>query len=259
MRLIPQRFLAALITLGATMSACVDEPDAAFTTLIPASLFDAFVAVEDAYFEETGVHVSLSSSASSEAARQVILGAPANIVVLANTALMDDLEARGLIDAATRREPLTTSLVLVAPADSPLSEVEIGPGLDLGALLGPDGRLSVGDPAHVPAGIYARAALESLGLWETAEPRLAPGANVRGALALVERGEAPLGIVYATDAVVTERVKVIGVFPRSSHPPIAYSFAILADKHTPETDDFFAFATGETGLEIFEDFGFERR
>jgi molybdate transport system substrate-binding protein len=260
----PIRF-ARCVLLGVALAlAACDAPDERrsrepVTVLAAASLTDALIAVGDAYRAETGEAVRFSFASSSTLARQIEAGAPAAIFVSANEEWMDYLAERGLIEAETRVSPIGNALVLVAPAYSPMTEVAISSQLDLAGLLGEDGRLAVGDPAHVPAGQYAEAALRALALWDAVEPRLAPALDVRGAMALVERGEAPLGIVYATDAAVSSGVKVVGVFPPGSHPPIRYPFAILEGVRTPEAERFFAYMTGEEGLAIFERYGFVRR
>jgi molybdate transport system substrate-binding protein len=250
-----------ILALALLLTACAPatEEREPVTVLAAASLTDALEAVGDAYFEETGATVRFSFASSSTLARQIEAGAPAAIFVSANEEWMDYLAERGLIEADTRVAPIGNSLVLIAPADSPLTEVTIDASLDLAGLLGANGRLAVGDPAHVPAGQYAQAALEALGLWDAAEPRLAPALDVRGALALVERGEAPLGVVYATDANVAAGVRVVGVFPAETHAPVTYPFAILAGARTPDAERFFAYATGERGLAVFERYGFSRR
>jgi molybdate transport system substrate-binding protein len=144
---------------------------------------------------------------------------------------------------------------LVAPAGQS-RHVVIGPGFDLAGLLGPAGRLATGDPAHVPVGLYAKQALRKLGVWDTAQPRLAPTADVRGALLLVERGEAPAGIVYATDAAASPRVVVIGVFPDDSHDPITYPFAATKAGDTPDARAFLGFLAGPDARAIFARRGF---
>lgn len=228
------------------------------TMFAAASLADALTAAGQAYEAQGGEPVRFSFAASSTLARQIEAGAPAQLYAAANETWMDYLADRGLILAASRVSPIGNDLVLVAPGDSPLRSVALSADTDLAAMLGPDGRLALGDPDHVPAGIYARTALESLGLWTGLSPHLARTDNVRGALALVDRGEAPLGIVYATDAAIAPGVKVLGRFPRDSHPPISYPFALLAG-----TEDlraaraFLAFLTGPQGLAIFERFGFQ--
>lgn len=224
-----------------------------------ASLTDALSAIAQQYEAETGTSVRLSFASSSTLARQIESGAPAQIYGSADEQWMDYLEERGLIEDTSRVSPIANRLVFIVPADSPTGEIEIAPSLDLDALLGADGRLAVGDPAHVPAGIYARQALEYLGLWQQAEPRLARAENVRSALALVELGETPLGIVYQTDAALSDKVRVIGVFPEESHPPVRYPFAIVAGAATPQVEALFAYITGAPGLAIFADYGFGTR
>jgi len=202
--------------------------------------------------------VRFSFAASSTLARQIEAGAPGEIYASANVEWMDDLERAGLIEPGTRVTPIGNRLALIAPKDGTPGELAIDAGLDLAGLLGPEGFLAVGDPGHVPAGIYAEQALRALGLWESIEGRLARADDVRAALALVDRGEAPLGIVFATDAALTDRVAVVGLFPEASHAPIAYPFAIVADAARPEVRALFDFLTGEEALGIYERFGFMR-
>lgn len=195
-----------------------------------------------------------SFASSSALARQIEQGAPAEIYISADEPWMDYLAERKLIVAETRKSPIGNRLVFITPADKPLA-FEVKPGLDLAALLG-RGRLVTGDPAHVPVGKYAKAALERLGLWATAEPRLARADNVRAALALVERGEAPLGIVYATDAAITPKVKVAATFPAGSHPPITYPFAILSDRDAPAVRALYGFLLGDEAKAVYVKYGF---
>lgn len=198
-----------------------------------------------------------SFAASSALARQIEQGAPADIFVSADEPWMDYLARRNLIVAETRTSPLSNTLVLVTPAADSRSFV-LARGFDLAGLLG-SGRLALGDPAHVPAGTYARAALTALGLWEVAQPRLAPAENVRAALLLVERGEAPAGIVYATDAAVARGVRVAGTFPADSHPPISYPFAIVAGRDRPVVRAVFAYLTGPEARAAYARAGFSVR
>jgi molybdate transport system substrate-binding protein len=163
--------------------------------------------------------------------------------------------AHGLVAAGTRRDLLGNALVLVMPA-SRARQVTIGPGFDLAALLGPGGRLALADPAHVPAGLYARAALTSLGIWPSVAARLAPAEDVRAALLLVERGEAPAGIVYATDAAVAPGIAVAATFPADSHPPIVYPFALTTRGDTAEGRAFMAFLAGPAARAVFVRRGF---
>ena len=198
----------------------------------------------------------LSFAASSTLARQITQGAPADLFLSADEAWMDDLQGRGLLIPATRVSVLGNGLVLVAPSAT-ARPVGLTRGMDLAALLGPQGRLSVGDPAHVPAGRYAKAALEWMGQWQALSPRLARAENVRAALLLVERGEAPLGIVYATDTMAARGVQVVGSFPPESHPPITYPFALTRRAEAHEAAHaFLAFITGAEAMPIWQRHGF---
>jgi molybdate transport system substrate-binding protein len=219
-----------------------------------ASLQDALDAVIEGYQAQGGGKVTASYGSSSTLARQIEQGAPADIFLSANPEWMDYLEERGLLRADSRADLLGNALVLVAPLDS-ATTVEIAPGFDLlGALDG--GLLAMGDPDHVPAGIYGRAALESLGVWQAVEPHVARADNVRAALALVGRGEAPLGVVYRSDALADDSIKVVGDFREDSHPPIIYPIAIVADSTHTDAATFFELLKSEEAARIFERFGF---
>jgi len=194
-------------------------------------------------------------AASSTLARQIDQGAPASVFASADQQWMNWAQARGLIAADTRRTVLGNRLVLIAPADQ-VPRVTIAPGMDLAALLGPKGRLATGDPANVPAGIYARQALTRLGIWASIEPRLARAESVRAALLLVERGEAPLGIVYATDAAVARGVAVAAIFPADLTAPIAFPFAVTRAGDTPAARRFLAFLTTQAAQDAFARRGF---
>ncbi|WP_137388259.1 molybdate ABC transporter substrate-binding protein [Rhodoligotrophos defluvii] len=255
-----RRFFGMLLTLAglALAGASSDaRADGAVTVFAAASLTDALQTSAEAYTRETGQPLRFSFASSSTLARQIELGAPAQIFASADEQWMDYLAKRQMIVAGSRTSPIGNSLVLVAPAASAQQPVELSSALDLPALLGPEGRLSVGDPDHVPAGIYARQALTKLGLWRSVEPRLARADNVRAALALVERGEAPLGIVYATDARQSDKVKVLATFPAEVTPPITYPFAIASGQDRPEVRQAFAFITGPKAQEIYRTFGFK--
>lgn len=189
-----------------------------------ASMTNALQEIADRYRQESGVAIKLSLGASSALARQIEAGARADVFVSADEEWMDYLAGRQLIDKASRRDIAGNRLVLIAPADSMVA-LEIAPGFALASALG-DGRLAVADPAAVPAGRYAQAALTSLGVWGGVANRLANADNVRAALAFVARGEAPLGIVYATDARIEKRVRVVGTFPAHTHPRIVYPAAL---------------------------------
>ncbi len=170
---------------------------------------------------------------------------------------MDWLEGQDLITPNSRYDLLANRLVLIAPTNSTLAPLDINATTDLISLVGPDDRIAVGDPDHVPAGIYAKQALTSLGKWETINPRLARADNVRAALVLVERGEAPLGIVYQTDARISDKVKIIGTFPENSHPAITYPIASITGHAKARAIKFLLWLLGDDGGRIFTDYGFE--
>lgn len=207
-------------------------------------------------FAEKGLGKIVPSYASSSAlAMQIENGAPANVFISADEGWMNYLAKQKLIDPASRVDLLGNTLVLIAPADSSIKKVEIGPKFDLAKLLG-NGRLSTGDPDSVPVGKYAKAALEKLGVWADVEGKLARAADVRGALTLVERGETPLGIVYATDAAITSKVRVVRVFPANTHPPIVYPAALVTGKATATAKSFLEFLRTPEAKAVFEKYGF---
>lgn len=248
-----RRHLLALGLLGLlARPAAAAEP---VTVFAAASLTDAMKEVSAAWERAGHAPLRLSFGASSTLARQIEQGAPANLFASADERWMDDLAKADLIEPGTRRDLLSNRLVLVVPRDR-ARQVRIGPDLDLSALLGPAGRIATGDPEHVPVGIYARQALTKLGLWPQAEARLAATPDVRGALLLVERGEAPAGIVYATDAVASTGVDVAGIFPDDTHDPITYPFAAIRQAATPETRDLLRFLAGPEARAIFTRWGF---
>lgn len=256
--------LAAFVT---TLLACAGpvplraQEAAPLTVFAAASLQDALRALEPAWRAAAPGNAPLrfSFAASSALARQIEQGAPADLFMSADEPWMDYLAERNLIVPATRVSPLGNALVLVAPADSPLRELALGRATDLAAMLG-QGRLATGDPAHVPVGRYAQQALEWMGQWQAINPRLARADNVRSALLLVERGEAPLGIVYATDAKASQGVKVVGTFPGDSHPPVTYPFAVTRRAEVnPQARAALAFLAGPATAAIWQGFGFSLR
>ncbi|WP_454276020.1 molybdate ABC transporter substrate-binding protein [Roseovarius sp. MBR-154] len=198
------------------------------TVFAAASLTNAMAEIETGFEAATGHDLAISLAGSSALARQIQQGAPADVFIAANPGWMDALEADELIAQGTRRDLLRNALVLIAH-DAQHPPVEIGPDMDLAAMLG-DRRLAMALVEAVPAGIYGKAALENLGQWQAVAPRVAQSNNVRGALALVALGEAPYGIVYATDAAAEDSVSVIGTFPAGTHPPIIYPVAGIAGR-----------------------------
>lgn len=228
------------------------------TMFAAASLTDALKDVSAAWEKQGHPPLRLSFASSSTLARQIAEGAPANLFASADEKWMDYLAKSNAIVPETRKDLLSNQLVLVVPKDR-ARKVTIGPDLDLAALLGPNGRIATGDPAHVPVGIYAKQALTKLGLWAKVEPRLASAEDVRGALLLVERGEAPAGIVYATDAAVSPGVVIAGTFPESSHERITYPFAVVRTGDTPEARALMAYLAGPEARAIFTRRGFTPR
>ena len=246
------RFLLVLCLLLAPLAARAQQ----LTVFAAASLTDAFKDVSAEWTKAGHQPLRMSFGASSTLARQIEQGAPANVFASADKKWMDYLADKQLIVADTRKDLLGNDLVLVVPANKP-QHVAIGPGFDLLAMLGPSGRVATGDPAHVPVGIYAEQALKKLGLWNAVAPRLARADDVRSALLLVERGEAPVGIVYATDAAASKAVMVAGTFPASSHDPVAYPFAVVKSGDTPEARALMTFLSGPEARAIFVQRGFK--
>ncbi len=254
------RRVLAIVLLGSALPsapltaqvACAQERPV--TVFAAASLKNALDEINAAFAQPTGLKVVASYAASSALMKQIEQGAPADVFVSADLAWMDYGAQRQLIQQDTRFDLLGNQLVLIAPKDSMLPQVSIAPGLELAALAG-GGRIVTGDVRAVPVGSYAKAALESVGLWRQTAPKLAMTENVRAALALVARGEAPLGIVYASDARIEPDVKVIGTFPPQSHPPIVYPVALTAAARR-EAVAYLAFLRSATAKGIFEKYGF---
>ena len=246
------RVAAALLAGAAAASPALAQER--LTVFAAASLRNALEEIDRTFGARSGAKVIASFAASSTLARQIEQGAPADVFVSADLEWMDYLERRGLIDVATRRSLLSNSLVLIAPAGGSAT-LRVAPGFALAAALG-DGRLAIGDPRHVPAGKYAKAALEKLGVWDSVASRTAPTQNVRAALALVARGEAPLGIVYASDAVAEAGVRIVDRFPEGSHPAIVYPVAVTRDVRSAVTRSYLDFLQGPEASAIFERNGF---
>ena len=250
------KFLLAYWLLLATILSPAIAKDKPPLVLAAASLQESLSAAADAWTRKGHARPLLSFAASSALARQVAAGAPANLFISADEGWMDAVQKQGLIHEDTRKAFLSNRLVLIAPARSQL-KIAMVRGLPLARMLG-EGRLAIADPEAVPAGKYGKAALESLGVWQAVEPKLARAENVRAALVLVERGAAPLGIVYATDARASKKVKVISAFPMWSHPPISYSVAVLKTASSPDADGFWRFLLSRQGRAIFAAYGFTR-
>lgn len=235
---------------GAAFAA--DQP---VTVFAAASLTDVLKAAAASWQAKGHGPIVLSFGSSSAIAKQVEAGAPADVFASADEKWMKYLTDKSLVAANSVHRPIGNDLVLIAPADSTAS-IAIAPNFDLaGALVG--GRLSIGNPSSVPAGSYAKQALTKLGIWDSIESQIAPAEHVRAALAQVQRGEAPLGIVYATDAYGVKGVKVIGTFPEDSHDPIVYPMGIVAGHEQPEVKAFFDFLVSAEAKQLFQSYGFK--
>jgi molybdate transport system substrate-binding protein len=215
-----------------------------------ASLKDALDEVNAAYQREKGQETATSYAASPTLAKQIEAAAPADVFISADLDWMDYLAKKNLIKPETRANLLGNRLVLIAPANS-AAKLGIAPNFPLAQALG-NGRLAIADPNGVPAGRYGKAALESLGVWSSVADRLAPAENVRATLALVSRGEAPLGIVYQTDAASDKAVKIVGTFPEDTHPPIIYPMAVVASSTNRGAPAYIAFLKSPAARPIFE-------
>ncbi len=219
-----------------------------------ASMQTALDAIAPLFAKESGAQPRISYGSSAILAKQIEQGAPAEVFISADVKWMDDLEAKKLIVPVTRRNLLGNSLVLVEPADQQAA-LKIGPGFDLAGATG-DGKLAVCTVESCPAGIYAKEALQKLGVWDGVAPKLAQAANVRAALSLVARGEAKFGIVYGTDAKAEPKVKVVDVFPEATHSPIVYPVAVVAGATDPSAAAFVAFLSSPGAVKILKDQGF---
>ena len=244
----PSRLLAILALAFA--SAAHGE---SLTVFAAASLKNALDDVATLYAKEKGTQPKIAYGASSALAKQIENGAPADLFVSADLDWMDYVEKKDLLASGTRRNLLGNRLVLISPAKEPI-KLQPAPGFPIAKALG-RGRLAMADPNSVPAGKYAKAAFEKLGVWGEIANRVAPAENVRAALAFVARGEAPLGVVYQTDAAVEPGVVIAGVFPEGTHPPIVYPVAALKSAGPP-TAPFLEFLSSPQARRIFEKYGF---
>ena len=242
------------LLLGSIWGLPAFADDARLFIFAAASLKDALDEVNDAYRQAKGPESSTSFAASSTLAKQIEAAAPVDVFISADLDWMDYLAKKNLIKPETRANLLGNRLVLIAPADS-TAKLAIGPNFPLAQALG-NGRLAIANPEAVPAGKYGKAALETLGVWSSVADRLAPAENVRATLALVSRGEAPLGIVYQTDAASSKSVKIVGTFPEDSHPPIIYPIAVVASSTNPAAVDYLAYLKSPAARAIFEKYGF---
>lgn len=246
--------LAAAAQQFSLPSPASSQPGTPVVVFAAASLKTALDRIAGQWTSNTGRRVTFSYASSGALAKQIESGAPADLYASANIEWVDYLAGKGLVDATSRDTLLSNRLVLIAPRNSNVS-ITITHGFPLAELLG-DGRLAMGTPGTVPAGTYAKASLVSLGVWDPVKNRIAGTLNVRVALALVARGEAPLGIVYASDAKADPDVRVVDVFPADSHPPILYALARMRSSTNPSATDFSAFLRSPVAAAIFAAEGF---
>ena len=248
--------LTSRILAAALLLLCLGQPVRADAVLLFAasSLKTALDQIAPGFLRDTGHRLTTSYAGSSALARQIQLGAPADVFISASADWMDLLETDGKIDPNSRVDVLGNTLVLIAHGTSSAT-IPITPDMDLADILG-DGRLAMALVDAVPAGVYGKAALRALEQWDAVADKVAQSDNVRGALSLVASGEAPFGIVYLTDARAEPSVSVVGVFPAATHPPITYPAAIVAGRGTPATRALMAYLQSPEARAIFEAQGF---
>ncbi len=250
--------LSIFLLIGAplvSVTKCFAADTSQLMIFAAASTTNAINDIAALFKKDTGVNVVASFASSSTLAKQIEEGAPASIFISADEDWMNYLTKKNLVDPKSRCDLLGNSLVFIAPANAKVSKITNIQSQIMLELAG--GRLATGDPDHVPVGKYAKAAFKNLGIWKDVEPLLARTSDVRGALALVERGEAPLGIVYSTDAAISKKVKIVGVFPPDSYPPIIYPAALIQGKIKPDAEKFFEYLKGPEAKAIFEKYGFK--
>ncbi len=246
--------VAVAVSLCLTVPASA-VPAADVLIFAAASTSDALGDVNRGYAASGGARIAASFASSGMLARQIENGAPADLFLSANTDWIEYLSRRGRLSAALRRPLFGNRLALVAPRAG-LARLDIGPGMALVRALD-GGRLAIADPRHVPAGRYAKTALTTLGVWDGLARRTAMGHSVRETLMLVERGEAPLGVVYATDAAASAKVRLLGLFPAESHPPIIYLVAVVAGRERPAVTAYFRHLGSVAAGAVFRRHGFQ--
>jgi molybdate transport system substrate-binding protein len=245
--------LSVLVAMGGTPQPVAAQDS--ITVFAAASLKNALDDTNAAFTKATNVKVVASYAASSALAKQIESGAPADVFISADLKWMDYVAEHKLIKPDTRVNLLGNKLVLITAKDSKIDKVDIKQGFDIAKLAG-DGRIAIADVKAVPAGLYAKAALEKLDAWKAVEPKLAMAENVRATLAFVARGETPIGIVYETDAKVEPNVKIVGVFPEGSHEPVTYPVAATTSGSNPAVARYLAFLRTGSVKAIFEKYGF---
>jgi molybdenum ABC transporter, periplasmic molybdate-binding protein len=247
------------VAVGFLLCVGISQAKAAtdITVFAAASTTNALTEIAALYETEGNGKVTLSFASSSTLAKQIEHGAPADVFLSANVEWMNYLEEKNLLAPGSRSDILGNRIVFIVPSSSAVQALTVSPQLELAALLGKDGLLAVGDPAHVPVGTYAKAALEHLKLWPQVANKIAPTKDVRAGLALVERAESPLGIVYASDAAISDKVRIIGVFPADSHPKIDYPVAAIKTAKTAAASAFIKFLSTPQAKSIWAKYGFE--
>ena len=244
--------MAAVLTVSLSSQALAAEK---VTVFAAASLTNALEEIAAQYKKAHGTEVVSSFASSSVLARQIEQGAPADLFISADQQWMDDAVAKKSMIDTSRYTLLGNDLVLIVPRSDGAKPVTINDNTNWKSLLKGE-RLAVGDPDHVPAGIYAKEALQKLGAWSSLSPSLARANNVRAALALVERNETPYGIVYGSDAVASKKVQVVGTFPEDSHKPVEYPVAIVKDRDNAAVKAFYNYLKGPEAAAVFKQYGF---
>jgi molybdate transport system substrate-binding protein len=244
------RWAATVCLIAAPLLAAAAD----VTVFAAASLKEAMDEQAKQFQARNGARVVVSYGASNALAKQIEAAAPADLFISADVDWMDYLQHRNLVATNARMDLLRNALVLIAPSSS-ATTLRIGPGFALAAALGND-KLAMANPDAVPAGKYGKAALEKLGVWKAVEKQVARAENVRAALALVSRGEAPFGIVYRTDALADKRVKIVDTFAPDSHPPIVYPAAVIAASKSSAAGALFDYLRSDSARAVWERYGF---
>ena len=244
-----------LASLTLPLHAYSKDKNASLVVFAAASLTEPLTAIGQTYTQQSGVSINFSFAASSTLARQISSGANPDIYLSANTRWMQSLHAQGLLEPASRRPLLSNTLVVATSAQSALAAFSLDENTDFAALLSPGERIAVGDPDHVPVGMYTKRSLMRLGLWSRVEPLLARTDNTRATVALLERGEAPFGFVYRSDTSISPNVKILAEVPGAETNPIMYEIAIVKNA-SDSAKEFVAFLHKEAAREIFSGYQF---
>ncbi|SCY88452.1 molybdate ABC transporter substrate-binding protein [Desulfoluna spongiiphila] len=252
----PTRFTAPLLAVALILLMGLGVAQADVVVFAAASTTNAVTEIGELYAARNHGRMVPSFASSSTLAKQIGNGAPADVYLSANTKWMNYIDTKGLVTKESRFDLLNNRIVLISPSQSTLPDMDVTQGFAPSAALGKNGRLAMGDPDHVPAGMYGKKALETLHSWDDVKDRLAPMKDVRAALVLVERGEAPLGLVYATDAAISNKVRVVGTFPETCHPAIVYPVAAVKGGNSTEAKRFLDFLRTPEARAVFEKYGF---